>query len=157
MFHRAHCVPQEGGRVQGWESECWGAILQSSNVHLLNFQISNFSITNLQVSNFPNFKLRVVKFHLFKVFNFRNFKLRNFKHLGTHTFHTIHNFMFSDMKIIVVKDAPDVSCMFEILGDKYGARGSIFSRFVGRSKNVPKSIAIYQESLISHLRIMKTP
>ena len=21
-FHRAHCVPQEGGRVQGWESEC---------------------------------------------------------------------------------------------------------------------------------------
>ena len=25
-FHRAHCVPQEGGRVQGWESVCWGVL-----------------------------------------------------------------------------------------------------------------------------------
>ena len=31
-------------------------------------------------------------------------------------------------------------------GDKYGVRGSIFGHIVGRSKNVPKSIAIEQES-----------
>ena len=26
MFHRAHCVPQEGGRVQGWESVSCGVL-----------------------------------------------------------------------------------------------------------------------------------
>ena len=41
--------------------------------------------------------------------------------------------------------------------DKYGVRGSRFSRFVGRSKNVPKSIAIDQESIISNWGIIKTP
>ena len=25
-FHRAHCVPQVGGRVQGWETVCWGVL-----------------------------------------------------------------------------------------------------------------------------------
>ena len=42
-------------------------------------------------------------------------------------------------------------------GDKYGLRGSRFGHMFGRSRNVPKNIAIGQESLISHLGIIKTP
>ena len=42
-------------------------------------------------------------------------------------------------------------------GDKYGVRGSRFGIIFGRSKNVPKSIAIDQESLISDFGIIKTP
>ena len=41
-------------------------------------------------------------------------------------------------------------------GDKYGVQGSIFSRFFGRPENIPKSIAIDQESLINHLGRIKT-
>ena len=46
---------------------------------------------------------------------------------------------------------------FEISGDKYGTRGSIFGNMIGRSKNVLKHIAIDQESLISHSGIIKAP
>ena len=42
-------------------------------------------------------------------------------------------------------------------GDKYGVRGSRFGHIFGRSRNVPKNIANDQESLLSHLGIIKTP
>ena len=42
-------------------------------------------------------------------------------------------------------------------GGKYGVRGSIFGHIFGRSENVPKSITIDQESLISHWGIIQTP
>ena len=42
-------------------------------------------------------------------------------------------------------------------GDKYGVRGSRFGLIFGRSRNLPKSIATDQESLINHLGIIKTP
>ena len=42
-------------------------------------------------------------------------------------------------------------------GDEYGVRGSRFGDMFGRSKHVPKSVAIHQESLISHLGIIETP
>ena len=42
-------------------------------------------------------------------------------------------------------------------GDNYGVRGSRFDHMFGRSKNIPKSIVIDQESLISYLGIIKTP
>ena len=42
-------------------------------------------------------------------------------------------------------------------GDIYGVPGSIFSRLVGLSRNHPKSVAIDQESLISHFGIIKAP
>ena len=46
---------------------------------------------------------------------------------------------------------------FKYFGDKYGVRGSRFGDLFGRSKNIPKSIAIDEESLISHLGIIKNP
>ena len=42
-------------------------------------------------------------------------------------------------------------------GDKYMVRGSRFGHIFGRSKIHPKSIAIDQESLISHFGIIETP
>ena len=39
--------------------------------------------------------------------------------------------------------------------DKYGVRGSRFGNVCGRSKNVPKRIAIDQDSLISNFGIIK--
>ena len=42
----------------------------------------------------------------------------------------------------------------QYFGDKYGVRGSIFGNIFGRSKHVPKSIAIDQELLISHFGII---
>ena len=41
--------------------------------------------------------------------------------------------------------------------DKYGVRGCRFSHMFGRSRHVPKSIAIDQESLISNLGIIYPP
>ena len=38
-FHRAHCVPQEGGRVQGWESVCWGVLPYLKIEKLTNFHL----------------------------------------------------------------------------------------------------------------------
>ena len=66
-------------------------------------------------------------------------------------------FRISDSQIwktICFKDVPIFACIF---GDKYGVRGSRFSHIFGQSKNIPKSIVIDQESLISHLGIIKTP
>ena len=46
----------------------------------------------------------------------------------------------------IFKDVPIAFLVFlKYFGDKYGVRGSIFGHIVGRSKNVPKSIAIDQE------------
>ena len=50
------------------------------------------------------------------------------------------------------KDVPILLVLFKYFGDKYGARGSRFGHIFG----VPKSIAINQESLISHLGIITT-
>ena len=47
--------------------------------------------------------------------------------------------------------------MLKYFCNKYGAQGSIFGHMFGRSKNVPTSIAIGQESLISHVGIITTP
>ena len=56
--------------------------------------------------------------------------------------------------LIFPKDVPIgfLYCL-KYFGNKYGVRGSIFGHIFGRSKNVPKNIAIDQESLISHLGI----
>ena len=51
-LHRVHCVPQEGGRVQGWESECWGVLGIFEN---LNFECSNFQFPSFQFSHAPAF------------------------------------------------------------------------------------------------------
>ena len=45
---------------------------------------------------------------------------------------------------------------FEVVW-RYGVRGSRFSHIFGRSPNVPKSIAIDQEPLISHSGTNKAP
>ena len=42
------------------------------------------------------------------------------------------------------------------LGDKYGVRGSRFGHILGRSKNVPKSVAICPGVKISHFGIIET-
>ena len=47
--------------------------------------------------------------------------------------------------------------IFKYFGDKYGMHGSTFGRFVGSSRNHPKSIGIHQEALISHFGIIKNP
>ena len=61
-------------------------------------------------------------------------------------------------KRICFKDVP-ISFLYllKYFVDKYEVRESIFSRFRGSSRNHPKSIAIDQESLISHLGIIITP
>ena len=51
---------------------------------------------------------------------------------------------------------PSFSFVLKCFGDKYGVRGSIFSRCCGISENVPQRIAIDQESWIRHLGIIKT-
>ncbi len=51
------------------------------------------------------------------------------ENLGTHTFQHFQNVRFSDVKNMF-KDTPYFSCIFcSIFGDKYGVRGSRFSRF----------------------------
>ena len=67
------------------------------------------------------------------------------------------NFRFSDMKVQYRSMVfPYFLHFFKYFGNKYGLRGSRFSRFVSRSKNVLKSVAIDHESLISDLGIIKT-
>ena len=60
-----------------------------------------------------------------------------------------------DTKNNIFKDVPIISRIFwSILVINTRSR---FGHVIGRSKNVPKSIAIDQESLISHFEIIKTP
>ena len=75
-FHRAHCVPQEGGRVQGWESVCWGC-WGFSNFQFPNFQCSCCLIVEFLIFEFPNFRLFKLKF--LKSQNVKLFKLQNSK------------------------------------------------------------------------------
>ena len=128
-----------------------------------DFQISKFPI--LKFSSFKFFNLQNLSFSNFKVsiFQISNFKLSNsqipkFQKLGTHTFHKLKKFRFSDVKIICFKDVPIICLViFKDFGDKYAGRGSRFGHIFGRCRNHPKSTAINQESLISHLGIIKTP
>ena len=68
---------------------------------------------------------------------------------------------FSELQILKC----DFSKMFlycflyflKYVGDKYGVRGSRFNRFVGRSRNHPKSIAICPGIKNIHFGIIKSP
>ena len=68
------------------------------------------------------------------------------------------SFRFSDMKITLFNDAPIFILYFlKYFGDKYRVRGSIFSRFVNRYRNHPRSIAICPGVKINHFGIIKAP
>ena len=149
-FHRAHCVPQEGGRVQGWESECWGvlgskfsfsklSILKMSIIKLYfsKFQVSNVQCPNVhfsvQISNFisfvfkfPTFRLQSLNFQVSKFQIPKKTQTNRIEKLGTQTlFHKFQNFRFSDMKIIFARMFP--YCFLYLLkyfDDKYGVRES---------------------------------
>ena len=120
-----------------------------------NFKFWNF---NFQISNFPHFK--------FGNFRFSNLTLP--KWISEILFFEIsHSNMlkvrytylprFSEFQFVrSEKYYVSYNC-WSIFGDKYVVRGYIFGHMFGRSKNIPKSIAIDQESLINHLGIIKSP
>ena len=120
--------------------------IKSPNIE--HFQATTGEITCTDPKYFGNVTLPLVK-------TFENRKIQKMKRPGTQTFHNFQNFIFSDMKIIIFKDAPICFLYFsKYFGDKCGVRGSRFGHIFGRSENHPKSIAIDQESLISSLRIV---
>ena len=61
------------------------------------------------------------------------------------------------MKIILPRTFPNFLVFLRYLCDEYGVRDSICGHICGRSKIVPKSIAIDQESSIRHFGIIKNP
>ena len=95
----------------------------------MNFYYSIFIfVSNVQIPKLQ--KAWYIDFHVFKTYSQNN--------------------MF--------KDAPIISCIFlKYSGDKYGVRGFRFGHMFGRSKNVPKSIAIDQKSLIRDFGTINTP
>ena len=157
---------------------CWGFLnsifrfsnfqLSFSNLKFANSQISNFQMftfPNCQFSMFPNvhfqysiFKFQISKFQIVKKqTKTKTSKMGNSKTLGTQTFRHFHNFRSSDMKEeYFPRMFPYFLVFLKYIGDKYGARGYRFGELVGRSKNVPKNIAIDQESLIANLGIIET-
>ena len=101
-----------------------------------------------------------------QIFKFRNFKSSNFeiskiKKSGTQDVRTF----WPDSQIskihIFQGCSSTFSCIFEVNSwEIRGSRvhyGSKTSRFLRSSKIHPKSIGIDQESIISHLGIIKTP
>ena len=98
-----------------------------------NIRSSNFEISNLQISKFQNPKVRYTG--LSKILRFPDSQIS---------------------KIHIFQGRPHIFLYFlKCFGDKYGVRGSRVGNIFGRSRNVLKSIAIDQESLISHLGIIE--
>ena len=107
------------------------------------------------MENFKVPKLRVSQFQSFRISNFRISKLkkkRRTKHKSC--IHIPSNiFRISDSQIcnnICSRMLPIVLYFVKYFGDRYGVRGSRFGHIFRSSRNHPKSIAIDQESLISH-------
>ena len=129
-------------------------------ISCFNFQVSTFRILNFQMFECIIFKMSNVPFANFQIPSsiFQIFKISKStipKNIGTQSFQTSHNCRFSYMKITYFKQVPIFSCIFlKYFGESYGVRGSRIDHIFGRSKNVPKSIAIDQESLISHFGII---
>ena len=139
-----------------------------------HFSIRTCSIFKFPVSKFPASQFTSFKFskrqvlHLssltftnceYQSSNFKHFKnvsLNKFEKLRTQTFRQFQNFIFSYMKIIFQGCSHNFLCFLKYVGDNYEVR-TTFGHISGRSKNVLKSIAIDQESLISHFGINKTP
>ena len=71
--------------------------------------------------------------------------------------------MFSEFQILGYENNMFQGCshislyVLKNLGDKCGVRGSRFGNRFGRSRNVPKNIAIDQKSLINHFELIKIP
>ena len=111
---------------------------------IVKWQIDSFRIFTFfmikcpifKLSTFPTCKFQSVKLRFsdstsFKIsfLNIQNSKCRYFKNLGTRTFQHLQNFRFSDMKNMFQGCSHHVSCIrLKYFGDKYGLRGSRFSR-----------------------------
>ena len=91
---------------------------------------SSFTISNSNLLKFQNIKV---------------LRCENTKNIGTQTFH-FQNFRFTDIKKKFPRMFPYLYVFFD--GERYGVRGSRFGHIFGRFKNIPKTIAIDQESLI---------
>ena len=97
-------------------------------------------------------------FQSFKASSFKKNEHPNNKRSSTQTFQHSQNFRFSDMKNNSFQGCSHI-CLYllKYFGDKYGPRGSRFSRFVGSSRDHPKSIAIRLEVKISNSGMIETP
>ena len=98
-FHRAHFVHQEGGRVQGWESVCWGVLgIPLLQIFSFQFSIFMFHISNFQSSKFPVFELQTIKLSHFQLFDFQisNFQIFKF-HISKFQSFKFQNLKFSNI------------------------------------------------------------
>ena len=122
---------------------------------------SGARLRDLKVSKSLKFRSSPIsKCQSFKLSKLRNFKFQSFKKskvqkFGTQTFQHFQNFIFSDMRNNMFQGCSHNFLYFlKYFGDEDGVRGSRFGHIFGRSKNIPKSSAIDQESLISHFGII---
>ena len=121
------------------------------------FEISNSQTSQRLVSTFPNSRFKISK--TTSISNFEFSKLSKSTH---RTIMCTYLPNFSELQVlkfenIFFKDIPIISCILKYFGDECGARGSRFGHMFGRSKNIPKSVAIAQESLLSNSGRIKTP
>ena len=138
-------------------SSCSGACLRG----FISSKFQKIEMPDKQVSNFQSFKASKFKIPKLQFSTFRNFENGNSKSEVAEWYTGIPT--FSDFQVLryenkLFKDAPIFFLyLLKYFRDKYGVRGSRFGHMFGRSRNVPKSIAIDQEALICDLGIIKTP
>ena len=124
---------------------------------------SNFKFSHLQISSLQFVFLPLLNFQVFQIANcqapYFRFPVSNSKCPKRQVHRPSNIFRISDSQLWYFPRTPPYFLVFvqKENGDKYWVRGSRFGHIFGRSTNVLKSIAIDQESLISHFGIIKTP
>ena len=143
-----------------------------------SFKFSVFPISNFQISKVPNVnwkcvqnsslrtsKCQVLYFQLpnltFLIFTLSDVPILIFQKFKKTVHRPSNIFRLPCHQIwkLTSRTFPYLFVYFllKYFADKYKVRGSRFSHIFGRSRNVPKSIAIDQDSLMNHLGIIKTP
>ena len=161
------------GMLRGVGDSFTCKLKQSNFRNLQNSKMSSLKMSNFKCSNFKNNKVQASTNKQIETSTCRKLKFANvqFSNTQTQNFHNINikNLVHEPSTIFIISDSQiwkySYSRMFPYLFlcflnyfcDKYGVPGSSFGHIIGRSKNVPKSIAIDQRSLLRRLGIIKTP
>ena len=126
--------------IRHWGFPCLKRLqIQIPKFANVKFQSSKIQISSCQISKFQMSSCQTI------------WKQNKNRKIRSRTSQHFQNSRFSEMNIACCKDVLIIFFYLKkYFEDKYGGRGSTF----GHSRNVPKRIAIDQESLMSHFGII---
>ena len=128
-----HEVSQTGSKRDPFDSQ--HSDVQFSSFQISKFQFQNFQVLKLSISKFlifkfENFQKAKVIFSSFPILKFSKFQIPKVQQVRYTDLPTFSEFQILRYENNICQGCSQMfSCTFKYFGDKYGARGSRFSRF----------------------------